>query len=165
MADASGLTKGYISKIENSHKAPPFSTLNTIAKALQVDLTVLISENLEPVERSRGICIVRADEKKVVIARGSLYGYNYMSLAYKWARKNMEPYIIEPAFKEKAMFSHEGEEFMYVLEGRHEFIYGKERHVLEAGDSIYFDSSVPHSGRSLGKQRAKVLGVMYSYRR
>lgn len=77
----------------------------------------------------------------------------------------MEPYIIEPAFEEKASFSHEGEEFMYVLEGTHEFVYGNKKYILSEGDSIYFDSIIPHSGRSFGKKRAKVLGIMYSYKR
>jgi mannose-6-phosphate isomerase-like protein (cupin superfamily) len=77
----------------------------------------------------------------------------------------MEPYIIEPAFEEKASFSHEGEEFMYVLEGIHEFVYDNKKYILREGDSIYFDFIVPHSGRSIGKKRAKILGIMYSYKR
>jgi mannose-6-phosphate isomerase-like protein (cupin superfamily) len=77
----------------------------------------------------------------------------------------MEPYIIEPAFEEKAVFSHEGEEFMYVLEGTHEFAYGDKKYLLRQGDSIYFDSIIPHSGRSIGKKRARILGIMYSYKR
>jgi len=77
----------------------------------------------------------------------------------------MEPYIIEPAFEEKGVFSHDGEEFMYVLGGVHEFIYDDKKYILREGDSIYFDSIVPHSGRSIGKKRAKILGIMYSYKR
>jgi mannose-6-phosphate isomerase-like protein (cupin superfamily) len=77
----------------------------------------------------------------------------------------MEPYIIMPAFREKGVFSHEGEEFMYVLEGRHEFIYNGKKYLLHEGDSIYFDSIVPHTGRSVGKKKAKILAVMYSYKR
>jgi transcriptional regulator with XRE-family HTH domain len=166
LAKAAGLTKGYISKIENSRKAPPFSTLAKIAKALDTDVTQLISETPGPVEEpSNEICIVRTSERKGVIARGTLYGYHYEALAHKKAGKNMEPYIIEPAFTEKAVFSHEGEEFMFVLEGTHEFTYNNQKYVLEPGDAVYFDSAVPHTGRSVGTTRAKVLGVMYSYKR
>jgi mannose-6-phosphate isomerase-like protein (cupin superfamily) len=77
----------------------------------------------------------------------------------------MEPYIIEPAVEEVGVFSHEGEEFMFVLEGTHEFIYNNEKYVLNEGDSIYFDSMVPHSGRSIGEKKARILGIMYSYKR
>lgn len=164
LANLTGLTKGYISKIENSQKAPPFSTLTKIANALDTDISHFLAENMEtPVNVN--LCIVRKNERKEVVSRGTLYGYHYVSLAYKKLGKNMEPYIIEPAFDEKAFFSHEGEEFMYVLEGTHEFIYDNKKYILEEGDSIYFDSIIPHSGRSLGKVKCKILGIMYSYKR
>ena len=52
LADLSGLTKGYISKIEKSDTAPPLSTLSKIAHSLNVDITVLTAEELEPPEDS-----------------------------------------------------------------------------------------------------------------
>lgn len=164
LAKISGLTKGYISKIENSAKAPPFSTLIKIAAALNTDVSLLVEADSETAQ-DLPLCIVRANERKEVVSRGTLYGYQYEALAYKKLGKNMEPYIITPAFDEKKMFSHEGEEFMFTLEGIHEFLYGNKRYILEPGDSIYFDSSVPHSGRSLGEKPAKILAVTYSYKR
>ena len=77
----------------------------------------------------------------------------------------MEPFLLMPAFDERAIFSHDGEEFMYILEGVHEFIYDNKKYILNEGDSIYFDSRIPHTGRSIGKKRAKILAVMYSYKR
>lgn len=77
----------------------------------------------------------------------------------------MEPFIIEPSFEDKTEFSHEGEEFIYTLEGSHEFVYGNQRYILYEGDSIYFESATPHSGRSLGNKKAKLLAVMYWYKR
>jgi transcriptional regulator with XRE-family HTH domain len=159
-----GLTKGYVSKIENSEKAPPFSTLIKIATALNIDVGLLIADDNDILDDAR-ICIVRKGEGKAVITQGSLYGYKYEALAQKKPGKNMEPYIFFPVAKNETMFSHEGEEFQYVLEGTHEFTYGDQKYTLREGDSIYFDSSVPHSGRSMGKQRAKILAVIYSYKR
>jgi mannose-6-phosphate isomerase-like protein (cupin superfamily) len=60
---------------------------------------------------------------------------------------------------------HEGEEFMFVLQGVHEFVYNDKKYILNEGDSIYFDSRIPHTGRSVGKKKAKILAVMYSYKR
>ena len=165
LAGHSGLTKGYLSKIENSEKAPPFSTLIKIAKALKVDITNLITGDLESRKKDVKLSIVRSGERQKVLRKGGLYSYHYESLAFNKPGKNMEPYLIIPAFEEKTVFSHAGEEFMYVLEGKHEFIYGNEKYILEKGDSIYFDSSVPHTGRSLGKKRAKILAVLYYYKR
>jgi transcriptional regulator with XRE-family HTH domain len=164
LAMLTGLTKGYVSKIERSDKAPPFSTLIKIANALDTDISLLLAENSETQE-DLSLCIVKKNERKVVVSRGTLYGYHYEALAHKKVGKNMEPYIIEPAFDEKAVFSHDGEEFMYVLEGKHEFKYDNRRYILEKGDSIYFDAIIPHSGRSIGKKKAKILAVMYSYKR
>lgn len=164
LAKLSGLAKSYISKIEKSNKAPPFSTLNKIANALDTDISLLLAEESEFPE-SLNLCIVRKDERKEVVSRGTPYGIHYESLAYKKIGKNMDPYIIFPLFREKGIFSHEGEEFIYVLEGTYEFMYDGKKYILNEGDSIYFDSIIPHTGRSLGKKKAKILAVMYSYKR
>lgn len=164
LARLTGLTKGYVSKIEHSGKAPPFSTLCKIANALDIDINLLLADESETPE-DINLCIIRKNERKEVVSRGTLYGYHYEALAHKKVGKNMEPFIIKPAFQEKGIFSHEGEEFMYVLEGTHEFIYDGKKYILRAGDSIYFDSIIPHTGRSVGKKKAKILAVMYSYKR
>ena len=163
LAELSGLTKGYISKIEKSDTAPPLSTLSKIATALNVDITVLTAEELE-LPGDVDLCIVRKGEGKK-ISSATLEGYHYEALAYKKSGKNMEPFLLMPAFDERAVFVHEGEEFMYVMQGVHEFIYNDKKYVLKEGDSIYFDSRIPHTGRSVGKKRAKILAVMYSYKR
>ena len=164
LARLSGLTKGYLSKIEKSDKAPPFSTLIKLANALDTDVSLLMAEDSD-VPENLNLCIIRKDERKEVVSRGTLYGYHYEALAHKKIGKNMEPYIVLPAFREKALFSHEGEEFIYVLEGTYEFVYEGKKYVLDPGDSVYFDSILAHSGRSLGNDKAKILAVTYSYKR
>jgi len=169
LADLTGLTKGYLSKIERSKKAPPYSTLNKIAMAFGVDAASLLEESSQH-KRNAQISFTKKAKGKAIkvvgsLAEGSLYGYNYEALASDKSGKNMEPFIIEPAFDEEAIFQHEGEEFMYVLEGKHELIYNGNRYLMEEGDSVYFDAAVPHTGKSIGKKKAKLLAVMYNYRR
>ncbi len=159
-----GLTKGYLSKIERSNKAPPLSTLNKIALTLGVELTYFLKEDTEKVKDTK-LTIVRKDKGKKVITKGTLYGYEYEAIAYNKPGKNMEPFIIMPASDKEVIFQHEGEEFMYVLEGTHEFTYDGKKYILKKGDSIYFDSRIPHSGRSLGNKKARILTVIYSYKR
>lgn len=82
----------------------------------------------------------------------------------------MEPFIVTVGFDTKIDiqkdFQHEGEEFNYVLEGRIEFFYeGRSYCILEAGDQVYFDAEKPHSAKSLGEKEARVLIVIYSYKR
>ena len=164
LADLTGLTKGYLSKIERSKKAPPYSTLNRIAHALGVDVMYLLTENSKTTADPR-ISFTKRNKGTKVENLGTLYDYDYEALCSEKVGKNMQPYIIEPAFDEEAVFQHEGEEFLYVLEGTHEFVYDGQKYIMEEGDSIYFDSAVPHTGRSLGKKRAKLLAVMFSYKR
>jgi len=169
LAELTKLTKGYLSRIERSKKAPPYSTLSKIALALGVDVSFILNDKLtmSPGER---ISFTKKNERKRVeniglLSEGSLYGYKYEALAFNKPGKNMEPYIIEPAFDEEAVFQHEGEEFMYVLKGKHELVYGGEKFIMQEGDSVYFDAGVPHTGRSLGKEKARLLAVIYNYKR
>ena len=81
LAELSGLTKGYISKIEKSNTAPPLSTLSKIASALKVDITLLTAEQSEITE-DIDLCIVRKGEGKK-ISSATLEGYHYEALAYK----------------------------------------------------------------------------------
>ena len=164
LSHLTGLTKGYLSKIERSHKSPPLSTLNKIALTMGVDVASLLEENTEEV-RDIKLAIVRRKERKKVVTKGSLYGYEYEALAYNKPGKNMEPFVISPASDKEVTLQHDGEEFMYVLEGTHEFVYDGKKYILKTGDSIYFDSRIPHSGRSLGNKKAKILAIIYSYKR
>ena len=160
LAKLSGLTKGYISKIERAEKAPPFSTLIKIASALDTNINFLLNGNLD-VPKDLPLCVVKRNERK----KGTIDEYSYEALAQKKLGKNMEPYIFEPSFEEKPYSSHEGEEFFYVLEGEYKFVFDEEEHLLKAGDSVYFESRYLHSGMSVGDKKAKVLAVTYSYKR
>lgn len=164
LAKMTGLTKGYLSQIENATKTPPFSTLDKIAFALGVDITYFFvdSEN-EQVDAK--ITVIKPDERKKVAPGGLRRGYGYESLAYKRAGKNMEPYLITVNSQGRSSFRHDGEEFLFVLEGTLEFSFGGEKYILKPGYSIYFDSGIEHSGRALGGGSVKMLCVIYNYRR
>lgn len=164
LANRSGFTKSYLSKIEKSKKAPPYSTVMKIAMALEVEVTYLLNEHLSDFSDIR-ISFCKNNEGKIVETLGSSYGYKYEALGFSKPGKNMQPFIVEAPFEEKSVFQHEGEEFIYVIEGTYQFIYDGNEYTMERGDSVYFDSGVPHSAKSLGNKKAKVLAVMYSYKR
>ena len=164
LSDNTGFTKSYLSKIERSVKEPPYSTVNRIAAALEVEVTYLLRE-MQGAANDVSISVVRKNQGKVVEARDRFFGTNYKDLAFDKPGKNMRPFIIEPPFEIDGGFKHEGEEFIYVLEGNCEFIYKGKKYVLEATDSAYFDSNLPHSAKSLGDKKAKVLSIIYNYKR
>ncbi|WP_299982883.1 helix-turn-helix domain-containing protein [Desulfobacula sp.] len=164
LAKRTGLTKGYLSKVERSEKAPPYSTLTKIAGALGVEVTTMLSKNIEPPIDVR-LCLSRGKNREIIKETSQFSGYDYEVLAENKPGKNMEPFIIHAPWEIRKMYSHEGEEFMYVMEGTLEFLYGEETYVLEKGDNVYFDSCVPHSGKSLGDKKSRLLVVIYFYKR
>jgi transcriptional regulator with XRE-family HTH domain len=163
LAELTGLTKGYLSRIENSEKAPPLSTLSRISLALEEDITRFFKDDLSSSHKE--YAVTRSDERTRTGGRGTPYGYEYEALALDKVGKNMEPYVVTVDYESTTEFQHEGEELIFILEGKIEFFLNGENHVLSKGDSIYFDSGLSHSGRSLGNEKAKMLVVTYSYRR
>jgi transcriptional regulator with XRE-family HTH domain len=164
LAELTGLTKGYLSKVERSETAPPYSTLNKIAGALGLEVTSIFEKNTEPLDDIR-ISIQRKNNGPIIKAAPQLSGYEYEVLSADKPGKNMEPFIIYSPREMTKMDSHEGEKFIYVMDGCLEFLYGDETYILESGDNVYFDSCVPHAGKTIGEKKAKLLVVLYFYKR
>jgi len=170
LAARTGLTEGYLSRIENSESAPPISTLGRIARGLNIDVSYLLLSGNATEEGNPNIVVVRKNELSEVHSsktphQKTVYGYQYEPLAHQKQGKNMEPYILVPDFEPGEVLQHEGEEFFYVVRGTIEFFYGTERYTLTEGDSVYFDAHIPHNGRSLGEEKARVLIIIYPYKR
>ncbi len=160
LAAATGFTKGYLSKIENSEKAPPVATLLALAKALDVDISELFDGGKDP----RRFKLVRREERNSMARGASEHGYTYQPLAPGLPTKKMEPFVIQiptspPA---GAVFQHEGEEMLLVLRGEMKFFYGEEAYDLREGDCVYFDSGIPHRGFSTGDVEAECLLVIHA---
>jgi len=164
LSRATGLSKPLLSQIENEIVVPPISTLLRISRALGKDISFFFQEpnNNGKVAVVRVFERERLDTRKLGRADG---GYFYESLAYKKSRKNMEPFLVEFERKDKkdmSFYSHEGEEFIFVLGGSLEFRTRDEVHQLKVGDSLYFESDVPHAYRAVGKRNAKGIVVVFS---
>lgn len=157
LAARTGFTKGYLSKIENSRKVPPIGSLARIAQALHTDITEL----MHPAAglAASALCLVRANERLPVVRGGTAFGYDYVSLADTKSNKRMEPFLFTfPSHIDKYVyFEHEGEEFIFILSGRVEWQAGSEKVILEPGDSVYFDSRLPHRGRALDGEASAVV--------
>jgi transcriptional regulator with XRE-family HTH domain len=160
LAARTGFTKGYISKVENSKKSPPVSTLITIATALGVGLATIFSDE----ENKKPITLVKKSERKMMARDGTAFGYSYEPLALGYPERRIEPYILTLPLrpKEQAVFQHTGQEMLFVLEGTMRFTHGDTELIVEEGDCIYFDASVPHFGTVEGPKEVKCLMVIYS---
>ena len=158
-AQLTGLSKGYLSKLENSEKSPPVSTLIVIAEVLKTTLSDIFNEGTETISAS----LVKKGERKPMARNGTFFGYSYETLAHKYPHKSMEPYLltIPAGSTESAVFQHKGEELMFVLQGTMHFHHGTEEYMVEEGDCIYFDSGVEHYGISVGDKDLKIMMVIF----
>jgi quercetin dioxygenase-like cupin family protein len=90
---------------------------------------------------------------------------SYYALSQDKSGRHMEPFLIDvqPAkYADFALSTHEGEEFIFVMEGVIEINYGKDVFILEKGDSIYYDSIVAHHVHAGNENPARILGVIYT---
>jgi transcriptional regulator with XRE-family HTH domain len=160
LADQTGFTKGYLSRIEKSEKSPPVSTLGIIARAFDITISTLLGEE----NHYTSLGIVKKKERPLIARDGSAFGYSYEAIAHKFPNKKMEPFILTlPVnLKKKSIFQHEGEEILFVLEGTMKFFHGNQEYIVEKGDCLYFDSSFPHFGESLGQKEVKCLMAIYT---
>jgi transcriptional regulator with XRE-family HTH domain len=155
-----------IKGLEDGQIAPSLAPLIKITRALGVRLGTLLDD-----DALVGPVITRWDQAEEVSRLKSLETssdggvLDFFSLAQGKNSRHMEPFMItvNPADSgAHSLSSHEGEEFVYVIDGGIEIEYGKDTHVLGAGDSIYYDSIVPHQLRAHGADVARILAVVYA---
>ena len=160
LAERTGFSVGYLSKVETSSKAPPVATLLKLSKVLNVSVGALFGET----EDAGSITIVRRDERTGVNRGVSQYGYTYETLAPSFVNRRMEPYVLMVPATDKEMpyFHHEGQELMFFLEGKGMLDFGGREYFLDEGDCAYLDATVPHRGRVVECEEMKVLVVVWS---
>jgi transcriptional regulator with XRE-family HTH domain len=165
ISQRTGIAESTLEEIENGDVDPPLGTVIKLAKALEMKMGYFISG-----EETRPFTIVRHDDRKVISrydsGKGQKYGYHYESLAPHKKDRHMEPFMVtlEPAKTEEERSSHDGQEFIYVMEGTMEVRLGEKVHLLYPGDSIYYDSTVPHLVKCHGEEATRILAVLFAER-
>ncbi len=165
LANRSGYSSAILSQIENHMDSPPLGSLIKIAKALEVKVGSFFGQ--EPRE---SYAIVRKEERRHAPSRfgskeGVSYGYSYESLGFDKKDRHMEPFLVTlepPTIKSEKLSTHEGEEFIFVLEGEMEVILGNHKDVLNPGDCIYYDSTVPHKVQCHRGAPTRILAVIWT---
>ena len=165
VAERSGLGIEQIERIEGNLDFPSLAPLIKIARVLGVRLGTFLDDQQE-----LGAVVTRESDNNNEInfsngASDSKKHMLYHSLSKSKAGRHMESFIIDIVKEENQSYtvsSHEGEEFIYVVEGEIEVIHGKNRYHLKKGDSIYYDSIVPHHVHGDNGNEAKILAVVYT---
>ena len=160
-----GIDEMTLQQIEEENLMPPLGTVVKLAKALEMKMGYFISGDEE-----KPYTIVKSKDRKVVsrfdARKVKQHGYAYESLAPYKKDRHMEPFLVtlEPAITEMERSTHDGQEFIFVLSGEMEVRLEQAIHILEPGDAIYYDSTVPHLVKCHGTETTKILAVLYSER-
>lgn len=166
LATQSQCSSEVIASIESGELIPSLTPLIKIARVLGVRLGTFLDDAPQT-----GPVIAKSGQSKQVIHfsgkedHPDISALDFYPLASGKADRHMEPFIIDVhphETEEYKLSSHEGEEFIYVMDGEIEILYGQESYIVSTGDSIYYDSIVPHDLHAYGGKDAKILAVVYT---
>ena len=159
LAEKSGISESVIAAVEAGEVYPALGVLVKLSRALGQRLGTFMDDQYRP-----DPVIVRADARageKASHKTCSAGGFSYFPLGRGKTDRHMEPFFIEIAADAVApLSSHEGEEFIVVVSGAVELVYGGAAQVLKAGDSAYYNSVVQHLVKASGGQPAAIYAVI-----
>jgi len=151
------LTSLQYQEIESGHTDIPVSILHRMSLKFNIDLTTLLTGE-EP--HMHGYTLTRKD-KGIAVERQK--AYKYQAIAGNFLNRKADPFVVAVEPKPEATVnynSHPGQEFNYMLEGKLKFFIGKKEMILEPGDSVYFDSGLPHGMLALDQKTATFLAII-----
>ncbi len=152
VANETGLAVDYIKQIESGKAIPPVGTLLQIARALQIDSGFLLREQESALETRIKAYTKRTDN------------YAYTTLTPGAENKHLKAFrvTVDPMQDHKGVgYCHEGEEFVYVLQGKIEVTVGDHVNTLGENDSLHFNSGIRHMMRNISDKEAVMLVVVY----
>jgi transcriptional regulator with XRE-family HTH domain len=162
LADSAGIDRNYLLDIESLKVFPDLGTIIRLSKALKISTGFMLDS-----ETGYSYSIVRRDARKridrSVSGKKDKPDYEYVALSTGVTSRHMESFIVTLIGNDYAEPSaHDGEEFLYVLDGAMAIKLGQKEETLAAGDSIFYLSTVPHALKSLGDTPAVILAVVYT---
>ncbi len=156
MAEKLGISEEEYIAYENGKNDFSFSFLYNAAQIFNVDVLDIMSGDSPTLSTC---CVVKAGHGYEVTRNKA---YDYRHLAYTFRAKKAEPFLVtvEPGDKTPTLHGHDGQEFNYMISGKMMFFIGDISYELEPGDSVYFDSSVPHAEKAIGNEPASFIAVV-----
>jgi transcriptional regulator with XRE-family HTH domain len=162
LAKKTGLSKGYLSKIENSDSLPPFPTMQKIANALGEELTQFIKSK-DKQQISSNLDIIIAGEDDDIMQ--SIGGYSYQKMVTSYENKYMSPLLMQIEPGKTGDLKHDGEEFVFIVKGTAVLEYEGESYTLPERSGAYLDSRIKHVFVNNANEPLLILAVNYNYRR
>ncbi len=144
LAEKSGFSKTYISRLENFRITPSIKSLSKVADALGIQMSAFFETTTEPIQYLTG----HLDEGEEIQRNGSKYGMKYHSLAFSKPERKLDPFVIEyfRNDEQRGFLAHDSEEFFILLEGELEFFVYDDDHSTSMGphQTFYLTEGIPH---------------------
>jgi transcriptional regulator with XRE-family HTH domain len=160
VARISGISQGMVSKIENSQVSTSLDTLSRLCSVIGLPISQLFNDFDRP---DGGAQLTKSGEGLEVVRRGTNKGHSYQLLTYqRGGKKSFEPFLVtmDDVSEVFPTFSHPGEEFIHILSGKLTYRHGNHVYEMEAGDSLTFNSDIPHGPEKLIDIPIKLLSIM-----
>lgn len=164
VAEQSGISESTLYGIERHMVSPPLGNIVSLAKVFGISVGDFFGESGDS-----PYCIVRSGDRKTVSrfnsTDGTSGGYSYESLGQQKKNRHMEPFLVtlKPVESQQVEPNqHIGEEILFILEGQVEIRLLDKTEILNPGDSIYYDSTMPHVVLCHGDAPATMLAVIYA---
>ncbi|MGD8366658.1 MAG: cupin domain-containing protein [Desulfobacterales bacterium] len=163
LVERTGLEEKFVTDLLQDDVYPSVGPLLKIARAMGVRLGTILDDQI-----SKDPLVIRRNQRKeklsMLMEKESPTSMKFYSLGLGKTDRHMEPFFVEllpESSRKQQLSSHEGEEFIVVYSGRIEVVYGDDAYELEAGDSIYYNSIVPHYVSCRGRHTASIYAVLY----
>lgn len=153
LANETGFSTDYLKKVEGGKVTPPVGTLLRIARALKIDSSFLLKEQEAKIQ----------DRIKAFTKRTENYAYTTLTPGAENKHLKAFRVSIDPQQDHEGVgYHHVGEEFVYVLSGQVEILVGDHINKLGGGDSLHFNSGIPHNLKNVGDEEAELLVIIYN---
>lgn len=161
LSNATGISSGMLSKIENGNISPSLASLQALSRALGIPLTTLF----RGFEERRSASLVKSGEGLNIERRGTRAGHQYSLLGHIDDNSSgvmVEPYLITLTAESDVFptFQHEGLEFLYMISGEVVYRHANLLYRMRAGDSLLFDADAPHGPEQLVRLPARYLSII-----
>jgi electron transfer flavoprotein alpha subunit len=155
LAQKTGQTPDFIDQVESDKMSPPVGFIIRMAHAMEVDPGTFLSKEEQTAIRDR----------RAQAFHQRTENYSYTTLTPGAAESHLRAFMvtIDPHLAHKPVaYKHEGEEFIHVMDGDLEFTLGSKVYKLKSGESIHFNSDIPHKLKSISNEQTKCLVVLYT---
>jgi electron transfer flavoprotein alpha subunit len=155
LAEATGQTPEFVAGVETGDISPPVAFILRLSNAYGVDPGTFLHED----EKT----LIRDQRTQAYVNRTRNYSYQTLTSGAEHDHLRAFMVTIEPHHDHKPVaYKHEGEEFIFVMEGELQFTLGSSVHTLKKGESIHFHSSTPHKLKSLSAEITRCLVILYT---